>query len=182
MQRVQARNPKPARHCRRVWTQADDDGGDLWRLLRRRTQGQVVSIVTANNLLFTAGQDCSIRVWAFDASSSQFTPQVNSGRWCGGGSPAGPCCGRSWHGSDTHETCTRVSRPLACQATLTAENADGHKRSVVTMVGQGAFLFSGDQAGAIKASPRRAGSGRRLRRSTKAPRCRGWGCNLHAGC
>jgi hypothetical protein len=57
--------------------------------IRRHLQGQVLSIVTASNLLFTGGQDSAIRVWSFDAASNQFTAQVCATSRAVAGSTAG---------------------------------------------------------------------------------------------
>jgi len=99
--------------------------------------------------------------------------------------------------------------PLGCtlQATLTADNADGHKRSVLTMAAQGSFLFSGDTSGIVKASasaaarpptillhhpgrnrlqgqPSRGRAPAAVARPRPPPFCRllGCGCPRRAGC
>ena len=43
-------------------------------------QGQVYALAFANNTLFTAGQDTSIRVWNLNEQAGIFVSQV--GVWC----------------------------------------------------------------------------------------------------
>ena len=50
--------------------------------LRRCLQGQVLSLASAGEFLFSGGQDGTIAVWKFDAASQSFMSAVSSAALC----------------------------------------------------------------------------------------------------
>ncbi len=95
--------------------------------------GQVTSLAMGNGMLFSGGQDKSIRVWK-PSAATPVNVNVNG----------------NGNGNSQHQ--------FECAAVLEQQNADGHRSSISCMTVAGPILFSGDTSGTIKVWDLQSGS------------------------
>lgn len=85
------------------------------------TQGQVYALAVANNALFSAGQDCSIRVWQYNEAAGIFMSQAILNATNGDGHRAGvhslAVLGQYMFSGDRSGT-LKACRRMCCEAVM----------------------------------------------------------------